>query len=56
MPKATEKKTATIAPSSPPPAALGQADDGSGVIVVHFFPGYLSAGWLLLRPLVVSLP
>ncbi|MDP6339323.1 MAG: ubiquinol-cytochrome c reductase iron-sulfur subunit [Candidatus Marinimicrobia bacterium] len=45
MPKATEKKTATIAPSSPPPAALGQADDGSGVNRRSFF-SWLSIGWL----------
>lgn len=45
MPEATEKKTATIAPSSPPPAALGKADDGTGVTRRSFF-SWISIGWL----------
>jgi len=45
MPEAKNKKTATISPSSPPPAALDQADDGSGLTRRSFF-SWLSIGWI----------
>ena len=45
MPEEKNKKTATISPSSPPPAALGQADDGSGLTRRSFF-SWLSIGWI----------
>ena len=45
MPDSDEKKTATIKPASPPPAALSQADDISQVTRRSFF-SWLSLGWL----------
>ena len=42
---ANEKKTATIKPVSPPPAALSQADDNTQVTRRSFF-SWLSLGWL----------
>ncbi|HIA84736.1 MAG TPA: ubiquinol-cytochrome c reductase iron-sulfur subunit [Candidatus Marinimicrobia bacterium] len=45
MPDANKKKTATIKPVSPPPAALSQADDNTQVTRRSFF-SWLSLGWL----------
>ena len=42
---ANEKKTATIKPVSPPPAALSQSDDNTQVTRRSFF-SWLSLGWL----------
>ena len=42
---ANEKKTATIKPVSPPPAALSQSDDNTQVTRRAFF-SWLSLGWL----------
>jgi len=42
---ANKKKTATIKPVSPPPAALSQADDNTQVTRRSFF-SWLSLGWL----------
>jgi cytochrome b6-f complex iron-sulfur subunit len=42
---AHEKKTATIKPVSPPPAALSQSDDNTQVTRRSFF-SWLSLGWL----------
>ena len=39
------KKTATISPSGPPPAALNKADTGSDMSRSSFF-SWLSIGWL----------
>ena len=39
------KKTSTISPSGPPPAALNKADSGSDVSRRSFF-SWLSVGWL----------
>ena len=45
MPKSTDKKTVSINPSSPPPAALNKAAEGSGVSRRSFF-SWLSVGWV----------
>jgi|TARA_B110000263_G_scaffold18375_1_gene14641 cytochrome b6-f complex iron-sulfur subunit len=45
MPKATDKKTVSISPSSPPPAALNKAEAGSEVSRRSFF-SWLSIGWV----------
>ena len=42
---ANKKKTATIKPVSPPPAALSQSDDNTQVTRRSFF-SWLSLGWL----------
>ena len=42
---ANEKKTATIKPVSPPPAALSQSDDNTQVTRRSFF-SWLALGWL----------
>ena len=42
---ANKKKTATIEPVSPPPAALSQSDDNTQVTRRSFF-SWLSLGWL----------
>lgn len=56
MPKAKDKKTVTITPSSPPPAALNKAESGEEVSRRSFFHGYQSDGWHLLLLRVVILP
>ena len=45
MPKSTDKKTVSITPSSPPPAALNKAKEGSEVSRRSFF-SWLSVGWI----------
>ena len=45
MPDKTDKKTATLSPSAPPPAALGSVDSNSEVTRRSFF-SWLSVGWL----------
>ena len=45
MPKAKDKKTVTIIPSSPPPAALNKAESGEEVSRRSFF-SWLSIGWV----------
>ena len=45
MPDKTDKKTATLSPSAPPPAALDNADSNSEVTRRSFF-SWLSIGWI----------
>ena len=45
MPKAKDKKTVTITPSTPPPAALNKAESGEEVSRRSFF-SWLSIGWV----------
>ena len=45
MPDKTDKKTATLSPSAPPPAALGSVDSNSEVTRRSFF-SWLSVGWI----------
>ena len=45
MPDKTDKKTATLSPSAPPPAALDNADYNSEVTRRSFF-SWLSVGWI----------